>query len=304
MIAETTEVRIPAAHRREVERGERFAFGENWLAFLRTLDDARIASAEAAMKAMLGDRPIAGQRFLDVGCGSGLSSLVARRLGARVHSFDYDLESVRCTQELRRRYLPDDGSWTVEQGSVLDPVYMRSLGQYDIVYSWGVLHHTGRMWEAVDAACRAVTPGGRLFIALYNDLGTLSDRWRWIKRTYNRLPRALRPAFSALTVAPGELKTLARLSLAGRPMDYVRLWTQPNDRGMHHWRDVVDWVGGYPYEVAAPDAVFDFCGARGFALKALKCRGVGLGCNEFVFERTGGADAADHINHGTRIAQQ
>jgi 2-polyprenyl-6-hydroxyphenyl methylase/3-demethylubiquinone-9 3-methyltransferase len=285
MIAQTTNTPLPVSHRQEIERGERFAFGENWLAFLRTLDEARIQSAEAAMRAMLRDRPITGQTFLDVGCGSGLSSLVARRLGARVHSFDYDLESVRCTQELRRRYAGDDPDWTIQQGSVLDRTFMKSLGHYEVVYSWGVLHHTGRMWEAVDAAAAAVAPGGRLFIALYNDLGTLSDRWRWIKKTYNRLPSPLQPIFSAMVMAPQELKTFARLTLSGRPMDYVRLWTQPNDRGMHRWRDVVDWVGGYPYEVAAPDAVFDFCAERGFTLTAMKCRGVGLGCNEFVFER-------------------
>ena len=54
---------------------------------------------------------------------------------------------------------------------------------------------------------------------------------------------------------------------------------------MNHWRDAVDWVGGYPYEVATPEAVLDFCRARGFELTAMRCGGVGLGCNEFVFDR-------------------
>lgn len=274
-----------ATHLDEVARGERFAFGENWLAFLRTINDERIARAEASFTAMLRESDLAGRRFLDIGCGSGLSSLVARRLGARVHSFDYDMDSVRCTQELRRRYAPDDPDWTVEQGSALDSDYVKALGPFDIVYSWGVLHHTGRMWNAIDTACEAVAPGGQLFIALYNDLGSLSDRWRSIKATYNRLPQSLRPLACAAAIAPQEIKTLARCVLAGRPLDYVRLWTATNDRGMDRWRDAVDWVGGYPYEVAAPDVVFDFCRDRGFSLKSLKCRGVGLGCNEFVFER-------------------
>jgi 2-polyprenyl-6-hydroxyphenyl methylase/3-demethylubiquinone-9 3-methyltransferase len=92
--------------------------------------------------------------------------------------------------------------------------------------------------------------------------------------------------FAAAAMAPQEFKTLVRHLLAGRPLDYLRLWTRSGDRGMQRWRDIVDWVGGYPYEVATPDAVFDFCTARGFALKGLKCGGVGLGCNEFVFERS------------------
>jgi hypothetical protein len=163
---------------------------------------------------------------------------------------------------------------------------MRSLGTFDIVYSWGVLHHTGRMWEGVEAACRVVAPGGQLFIALYNDLGTRSRRWRALKKLHNKLPAPLRPALTIAAVAPQELKTLARLCVAGRPLEYLRMWTGYNERGMHRWRDVVDWVGGYPYEFTSPDAVFEFCTVRGFTLRNLKCGGVGLGCNEFVFERT------------------
>ena len=162
---------------------------------------------------------------------------------------------------------------------------MSALGTFDIVYSWGVLHHTGRMWDAVDAACRAVRPGGSLFIALYNDLGTKSRRWRRIKRIYTQLPRPLRPVLTGAAIAPTEAKALARHLVAGRPIDYLKLWTHQGVRGMNRWRDAVDWVGGYPYEVATPEAVFDFCRDRGFTLRSLKCGGVGLGCNEFVFIR-------------------
>jgi 2-polyprenyl-3-methyl-5-hydroxy-6-metoxy-1,4-benzoquinol methylase len=273
-------------HQLEVERGERFSFGKNWLAFLRTVNEARIRAAEDALTRMLRVQRLDGRRFLDVGCGSGLSSLAARRLGARVHSFDYDPDSVACTEELRRLYAADDGDWTVERGSILDASYMDRLGEFNIVYSWGVLHHTGRMWPAVEAACRAVAPRGQLFIAIYNDLGTRSVRWRAIKRLHNRLPRPLKPVLTVAAVFPEELKTAVRLCLALRPVDYMRLWTSSTERGMHRWRDIVDWVGGYPYEFATPDAVFEFCTARGFTLRNIKCGGVGLGCNEFVFERT------------------
>jgi 2-polyprenyl-3-methyl-5-hydroxy-6-metoxy-1,4-benzoquinol methylase len=274
----------------EVVRGERFAFGKNWLQFLRMIDDTRIRQAEDSLTVMLRERNLAGKRFLDIGCGSGLFSLAARRLGARVHSFDFDADSVMCAIELRRRYFRGDSEWTIEQASVLDDSYLAALGTFDVVYSWGVLHHTGRMWDATDAACRRVAPGGKIFMALYNDLGTRTMRWRSIKRTYNRLPKLLRPLFTGLVMMPQEIKALARATIKGRPASYLRLWTAYNSRGMNRWHDMVDWVGGYPYEVATPEAVFEFCRERGFTLLNLKCGGVGLGCNEFVFERTQGQD--------------
>ena len=286
MSATTTIQPTATLHRQEVAAGERFEFGKNWQTFLRSVDEARIAAAEASLLAMLRCSDLAGRSFLDIGSGSGLFSLAARRQGARVHSFDYDSDSVACARELRRRFVADDADWTIEQGSVLDANYMAALGTFDVVYSWGVLHHTGHMWDAVGAATRAVRPGGLLFIALYNDLGTKSRRWRSIKRLYNRLPRSLRPMLTAAMIAPEEAKAFARLALSGRPLDYVRLWTRHGIRGMNRWRDAVDWVGGYPYEVATPEEVFDFCRERGFTLKTLKCGGVGLGCNEFVFERS------------------
>jgi 2-polyprenyl-6-hydroxyphenyl methylase/3-demethylubiquinone-9 3-methyltransferase len=286
MVTDGLDATLERVHALEVAKGERFEFGKNWQRFLGVLDANRIRRSEEALLSMLHESTLSGQTFLDIGCGSGLSSLAARRLGARVHSFDYDRFSVACAEELRRRFTPGDQAWTIEQGSVLDDVYMHSLGTFDIVYSWGVLHHTGRMWDAVHAASRLVAPGGKLFIALYNDLGTRSRRWRLVKRTYNRLPSVARPLFTLLAIAPQEAKDFTRSLVTGRPGTYVKSWIGYNKRGMNRWRDAVDWVGGYPYEVATPEAVFDFCRARGFELTAIKCGGVGLGCNEFVFERT------------------
>src|SRR5262245_19550353 len=123
----------------------RFEFGKNWTRFLESLSDIRIREAETSLREMLGVKSLHDKSFLDIGSGSGLFSLAARRLGARVHSFDYDRHSVACAAELKRRYFPNDSHWTIAQGSVLDDEYMLSLGQFDIVYSWGVLHHTGAM---------------------------------------------------------------------------------------------------------------------------------------------------------------
>lgn len=281
-----TEIATRTAHQREVARGDRFEFGKNWQQFLGVLDEERIRRAEESLKTMLREPTLAGKTFLDIGSGSGLFSLAARRLGARVHSFDFDPHSVACAEELRRRYFPADADWTIEQGSVLDADYVQSLGTFDIVYSWGVLHHTSRMWDAIDLASRPVRPGGKFFIAIYNDLGTRTERWRSIKKLYNRIPQPLRPVLTAAAIAPEEIKAMARAVLSLRPGDYVRAWTGVNDRGMNRWRDAVDWVGGHPYETATPEAIFDFARARGFSLVGLKCGGVGLGCNEFVFERS------------------
>ena len=137
-------------HSEEISQGKRFQFGANWEAFLRSLNDVRILEAEKSLKDMLCVDDLAGKRFLDIGSGSGLFSLAAKRLGAKVHSFDYDPKSVKCTEELKKRYYANDKYWDIEEGSALDEKYLISLGKFDIVYSWGVLHHTGNMKKALD----------------------------------------------------------------------------------------------------------------------------------------------------------
>src|SRR5262245_60698108 len=118
---------IADQHRQEISSGERFEFGRNWARFLRRVNNDRIGLATASLQRMLNVDRLDGRTFLDVGSGSGLFSLAARRLGAVVHSFDYDPESVACTRALRERYSPNDVSWRVERGSVLDSDYLKSL---------------------------------------------------------------------------------------------------------------------------------------------------------------------------------
>ncbi|HEY7347996.1 MAG TPA: class I SAM-dependent methyltransferase [Ktedonobacterales bacterium] len=269
---------------KEVATGERFAFGKNWRQFLRTLNDERITEAEKSLKRRLSVENLQGKTFLDIGSGSGLFSLAARRLGAKVRSFDYDPVAVECTAELRQRYFPNDPTWTIEQGSVLDAAYLQTLGKSDIVYSWGVLHHTGAMWQALEYVLTLVAPGGFLFISIYNDQGGTSRRWRQMKRTYNRLPRYLRfLILIPLTIQLRGTRMLRDLLQHGNP--FTSWQNYKKNRGMSAWRDLVDWAGGYPFEVAKPEEIFDFYRKRGFILEQLKTCGKGHGCNEYVFRK-------------------
>lgn len=275
---------VAANHRSEVQRGERFEFGQNWREFLTTLDDERIAVAETSLKEMLGKESLAELTFLDIGSGSGLFSLAARRLGARVHSFDYDPESVACTKELRQRYFPEDDDWVVDRASVLDRDYVNSLGTFDIVYSWGVLHQTGEMWPALGIVSGCVKEAGQLFISIYNDQGGASNRWRMIKRLYNRSPDFIRTLIVLAVGAYWETRAfLVRLIRLQNPLPFSDWEKKKQARGMSVWHDLVDWVGGYPHEVAKPEQVFDFFFERGFTLLRLTTDGGGHGCNEYVF---------------------
>jgi 2-polyprenyl-6-hydroxyphenyl methylase/3-demethylubiquinone-9 3-methyltransferase len=124
-----------SGHHTEITEGKRFEFGKNWSRFLSRLNEERIVRAENSLKMMLEAEDLRGRSFLDIGCGSGLFSLAARRLGAHVRSFDYDPQSAACTRELKRRYFPEDAGWVIDEGSILDRKYVQSLGRFDIVYS-------------------------------------------------------------------------------------------------------------------------------------------------------------------------
>jgi len=261
----------------------RFAFGRNWAKFLKGVDDAVIGDAVKSLCELLDVKTLSGKTFLDVGSGSGLFSLAARRLGARVHSIDYDPDSCRCAVLLRQRFYAEDTNWTIEQGDILDRSCIQSLGTFDVVYSWGVLHHTGAMWNALDHVQLAVHNGGTLFIAIYN----FQPRWTAL---YTRMKRAYvsSPAVGKIAIAGVYIGFVVTRSLV---FDLLRLrnplsrYRKRSRRGMSVWYNWIDWVGGYPFETATPEQIFNFYRQRGFVLDRLTTVGGGLGNNEFVFKR-------------------
>jgi 2-polyprenyl-6-hydroxyphenyl methylase/3-demethylubiquinone-9 3-methyltransferase len=245
-----------------MDEGARFGFGSNW----RRLDitDDRIAAAAGSLQ-LIFPAGLRGVRFLDIGCGSGLFSLAAVQQGAAVRSFDYDPMCVECARMLKRRHA-GESTWTIERGSILDDAYIQGLGLFDVVYSWGVLHHTGNLRVACRNAASLVRAGGHLVIAIYNDQGWRSKYWKVVKKLYCT-HGWLRPLIVVAHLPLVAVRMLARL-IRGQPQ---------LERGMSVWRDYIDWIGGYPFEVASRDGVLSML--PGYELVGF--RPATSGCNEF-----------------------
>lgn len=253
----------------------RFDFGANWQAFSdRLIDDDRVVAAMGSLRSILQRETLEGACVADVGCGSGLFSIAAARLGAaRVVGLDINPLCIDVSRH-NQAQLASSAALTFHRASVLSSEELAPFGTFDLVYAWGSLHHTGAMWDALRNVIRMVAPGGTLVVAVYNQHAT-SPVWRVIKRTYNRVP-----AFAKAPMAGGAAIVifLAKALVTGRnPLE--------KERGMHFWYDIVDWVGGYPYEYASRSHVEQFVTSAGFTTTRFVRAQVPTGCNEYVFRR-------------------
>jgi 2-polyprenyl-6-hydroxyphenyl methylase/3-demethylubiquinone-9 3-methyltransferase len=255
---------------------ERFAFGENWRNFSKRLTNEDYLNAKKSVRELVGD--LTGKTVLDIGCGSGLFSIAASALGAKkVVGFDYDPQCVSTAKDMLEHIRPWDSKIRADliefsANSILNDNL--AVEPADLVYSWGVLHHTGDMYKAFEASARLVAKKGTLAIAIYNKHFT-SPVWKMIKYTYVKSPAIIRKLLIWLVLivkVPAVMLTSCRNPFS-------------KERGMSYYYDIVDWVGGYPYEYASVDEVTKFFEQRGFKLrKLIKTQGF-TGCNEFVFER-------------------
>ncbi|MBZ5669420.1 MAG: class I SAM-dependent methyltransferase [Acidobacteriia bacterium] len=264
-------------------QSQTFSFGANWRRFQSRITEERVKNAARSLTDFLELENFEGRSFLDVGCGSGLFSLAASSLGAkRVISFDRDPLSIECCRRLRRR-VNDPPNWEIHQGSILDPDFTSGLGSFDIVYAWGTLQHTGKMWEALKRSAALVKPGGYLYIAVYNQVdGWLGSKfWLKFKRAYNALPR---PGQLLVDMAAIPIYFAARSLHAKSLVPDVQNYE--SSRGMYWRTDLTDWLGGLPYECATVEQVFRFVKAncRGLSLHNLKTTN-SLANNWFLLKR-------------------
>ena len=267
---------------KEIKAGERFSFGENWRAFLNVLSDEKIEEAKKSLTKMLNVPDLVGCTFLDAGCGSGLFSLAARHLGAKVFSFDFDPQSVACTRLLKSRYFSNDtdDDWTIIEASVLDIDFMKSLKQFDIVYSWGVLHHTGNLALALENIDFPLKKGGKLFIALYNDAGLSSRIWLQIKKIYNA--SYLGQLMMKAIFIPYYFLRYLLTDLFHGQNPVKRYENYKKSRGMSMYFDWIDWIGGYPFEVSKGSEVINLFKKKNYVSVPTTIIDNGAACNELV----------------------
>ncbi|MCB8820200.1 class I SAM-dependent methyltransferase [Microvirga rosea] len=263
-----------------------FDFGKNWLNFSNSALNARkVEQARDDFRKLLGEIPLKGRSFVDIGFGQGLSLLLATEAGARAVGCDIN---PRCEEALNATSQFFDGDLKTQVslviGSVLESETVRQLrehpvvagnGGYDVVHSWGVLHHTGDMKRAIANAASLVAPGGYFVLAIYNRHWT-SLPWLLIKWLYCKSPAWLQ---KLLVGALYPVIWAAKLAVTGRSPGR-------QTRGMDFYYNVVDWVGGYPYEYGSRDEIKRMVGALGFQCTAEYAAEVPTGCNEFVFRRS------------------
>lgn len=251
-----------------------YSFGENWQDYLKDVSEREIESAKRDIMEWLGPVSIAGKAIIDIGCGSGIHSLAFYLLGAKeICSFDFDQLSVEATKTLWEKE-GKPTNWRIFHGSILDEEWIKSLGKFDIVYSWGVLHATGAMWVAIEKSISLIKAGGILWIALYaKGSGYLKDLE--LKKKYNSSSGWGKRWMIYRSIG---WIMLSRLKHFQNPFT----WNENRARGMNTYHDIVDWLGGLPYEVASEDEVLRFGRKYGLVLERIKVKNEG-GCSIYIF---------------------
>ena len=259
-----------------------FNFGKNWCNFQKVLTPEREIVATKHTLSFLKDISIEDKAVLDIGCGSGLFSLVFFRAGAKkIVSFDRDSKAVDCTCKLRDRY-NNSTNWHVLCGDILKDKFIESLEMFDIVYAWGSLHHTGNMYKALENTIKCVKKDGVVYLAIYNKiLGrniNSSAFWTKEKKLFNSCPfliqRLILYSFAIYYI----------LDMIRHLKNPYRIIKSYKERGMDWWVDLLDWLGGYPYEYASVDEIFKFFYERGFNLINIKSTN-SIGNNEYLFKK-------------------
>lgn len=259
----------------------RFEFGENWKSYAQSISDASINNAVDHLYKLTGS--LNNLSFLDIGSGSGLHSLAALRLGARkVVAIDRDNVCVDTTLNTLHNYAKG-ANYHVFQADILESIN-KIKGLFDVVYSWGVLHHTGSIHAAINNSISLVKPGGTLILALY--LKTPCCKfWKIEKYIYSRYVM-IRPLIKYIYIN----LLIARHILKEKKTREEILSSYKQHRGMSFKHDVEDWLGGYPYESIGSNELKKVLASKGFKLvnefNTVSGFGVfGTGCGEWVFTR-------------------
>ena len=249
-----------------------FSFGKNWLHFIQNnINDSVIESSRIDIIKWF---DVKDKSIIDIGCGSGLSSLIFNNEKAKyIYSFDYDINSVDSTLLLKNKQKIINNDWVIKQGNILDTDYIKSLGKFDIVYSWGVLHHTGDLWKAIKNAI--YLSNDLIMLSLYSNIANYDNDFT-AKQNYNK--------FNELEKKKNIADYVMTVKQSSKKNEEILNWNTPSKRGMNKYNDIIDWVGGFPYEVCSTKQINQFMEENGFIL-IQKYDPVQQACHEWLFKK-------------------